>query len=81
MLSFRKISAIALLAVPLGIGCRLDMHVQPRYNPLARSDFFADQRSARQPIAGTVARGDLRADSYFYIGKIGDTPGDYLPFR
>jgi mono/diheme cytochrome c family protein len=80
MLSFRKISAIALLALPLCVGCRLDMHVQPRYNPLARSDFFADQRSARPPIPGTVARGDLRADTYFYTGKIGDTPGDYLPF-
>lgn len=56
------------------------MHVQPRYNPLAKSDFFADQRSARPPIPGTVARGDLRADTYFYSGKVGETPGDYLPF-
>jgi mono/diheme cytochrome c family protein len=80
MLSLRKISGMALLALPWCAGCRLDMHVQPRYNPLAKSDFFADQRSARPPIPGTVARGDLRADTYFYSGKIGDTPGDYMPF-
>ena len=60
--------------------CRLDMHVQPRVNPLAKSDFFPDQRGARPLIEGTVARGDLRADTYFYTGKIGSSPGDYMPF-
>ena len=56
------------------------MHVQPRVNPLARSDFFPDQRGARPLVDGTVARGDLRADTYFYTGKIGSNPGDYMPF-
>jgi mono/diheme cytochrome c family protein len=79
MLSFRKIAGLMLFAVLLA-GCRLDMHVQPRMNPLAKSDFFADQRSARPLVPGTVARGDLRADTYFYTGKIGDTPGDFMPF-
>jgi mono/diheme cytochrome c family protein len=37
-------------------GCRLDMHVQPRYNPYDPTDFFGDGRSARQPVAGTVPR-------------------------
>ena len=60
--------------------CRLDMHVQPRFNPLARNDFFADQRSARPLVEGTVARGDLRADTYFYTGKIDNNPGDHFPF-
>jgi hypothetical protein len=36
--------------------CRIDMHVQPRQNPLSRSDFYADQRSARPPVEGTIAR-------------------------
>jgi hypothetical protein len=61
-------------------GCRLDMHVQPRYNPLAKSDFFADQRSARPLVEGTVARGELREDAYFYTGRLGNNPGDYMPF-
>lgn len=60
--------------------CRLDMHVQPRYNPLAKSDFFSDQRAARPLVEGTVARGDARSDTYFYTGKIGNNPGEYMPF-
>jgi mono/diheme cytochrome c family protein len=61
-------------------GCRIDMHVQPRQNPLSRSEFFPDQRSARPPVEGTVARGQLHEDTYFYTGKIGGNPGDALPF-
>src|SRR5437868_10174181 len=80
MLSFPKLAGLMLFTVLLLAGCRLDMHVQPRMNPLAKSDFFADQRSARPLVPGTVARGDLRADTYFYTGKIGDTPGDFMPF-
>ena len=30
---------------------------------------------------GTVARGQLHDDTYFYTGKIGNTPGDYMPFQ
>jgi hypothetical protein len=60
--------------------CRLDMQVQPKQNPLSRSDFFADQRSERPPVEGTVARGQLHADTYFYTGRIGGSPGNYMPF-
>ena len=74
----RKLAPLALLI--LCAGCRLDMHVQPRYNPLAKSDFFADQRSARPLVEGTVARGELHDDAYFYTGKLGNNPGDYMPF-
>jgi mono/diheme cytochrome c family protein len=69
-----------LAALALTSACRIDMHVQPRQNPLSRSDFYPDQRSARPPVEGTVARGDLRADTYFYTGKIGAKPGDVMPF-
>jgi mono/diheme cytochrome c family protein len=69
-----------LAAVTLVSGCRIDMHVQPRQNPLSRSDFFADQRSERPPVEGTVARGQLHEDTYFYTGKVGKNPGDYMPF-
>jgi len=79
MTRLRKLLPLSLLV--LAAGCRLDMHVQPRYNPLAKSDFFADQRSARPLVEGTVARGDLREDSYLYTGKLGNNPGDYMPFR
>lgn len=79
-LSPRKCVPLILLAVMSTVGCRLDMHIQPRYNPLAKSDFFEDQRAARPLVEGTVARGDERADTYFYTGKIGSTPGEYMPF-
>jgi Cytochrome C oxidase, cbb3-type, subunit III len=69
------LSTVALLSA-----CRIDMHVQPRQNPLSRSDFFTDQRSERPPVEGTVARGQLHEDSYFYTGKAGNNPGDYMPF-
>ncbi|HZE26563.1 MAG TPA: cytochrome c [Terriglobales bacterium] len=78
MRNFRKISPLLLVVVLAG--CRLDMHVQPRQNPLSKSDFFADQRSARPLVEGTVARGQLHEDAYLYTGKIGNNPGDYLPF-
>ena len=51
------------------IGCRQDMHNQPRYKPLAGTDFFGDGRSARPVVEGTVARGHLRIDKARYTGK------------
>ena len=78
---FREISMAVLGATTVMLsGCRIDMHVQPRQNPLSRSDFFSDQRSARPPVEGTVARGQLYEDSYFYTGKVGANPGDAMPF-
>jgi mono/diheme cytochrome c family protein len=72
--------SLPLLALALTSACRLDMHVQPRENPLSRNEFFSDHRSERLPVEGTVARGDLRADTYFYTGKVGNNPGDVMPF-
>ena len=51
-------------------GCRLDMHVQPKYLPEDPSNFFDDGRSERQPVPGTVARGQLRLDELLYTGKV-----------
>src|SRR3954471_11310717 len=72
--------AVFALAVALAAGCRQDMHDQPKYKPYRASDFFGDHRSARDPMPGTVARGQLHADTYFETGKIGDAFGDTLPF-
>ena len=71
---------VGLLAVLLTAGCRQDMHDQPRFKPLAQSDFYADLRSARTPVEGTVARGQLHEDTYFYTGKFENNPGDFMPF-
>jgi len=80
MTNARKSLPAVLVLIFLTSACRIDMHIQPYYRPLAKSDFFADGRSARNPVDGTVARGDLREDSYLYTGKIGGNPGDYMPF-
>ncbi|HWR36133.1 MAG TPA: cytochrome c [Clostridia bacterium] len=61
-------------------GCRQDMHDQPKYKPLRVNEFYADNRSERPMVEGTVARGNLREDTYFYTGKIGPNPGDVFPF-
>lgn len=76
----QRISPLGLLAVLALAGCRQDMHDQPRFKALARSDFYADLRSARAPVEGTVARGQLHEDTYFYTGKLGNATGDYMPF-
>ena len=64
------------------VGCsfRLDMHVQPKIKPLRENDFWGDQRGSRPLVDGTVARGELREDTYFYTGKNGDQEGTVMPF-
>lgn len=64
----------------LAAGCRQDMQVQPRYKPLAPSDFWGDGRSARPPVPGTVARGELRINEAMYTGKVNGVPVDAFPF-
>jgi mono/diheme cytochrome c family protein len=56
------------------------MHDQPKYTPYKRSAFFADQRSARPVIEGTVAQGQLFDDELLYSGKVGDQPAATFPF-
>jgi len=60
--------------------CRQDMHDQPKYIPLRESTFFADTRSARPVVAGTVARGQLREDSLRYTGKLDGVDATVFPF-
>ena len=63
-------SALLLVVVAAGAGCRQDMHDAPRYDPLEKSTFFADEQSARPLVANTVARGLLREDRHFYEGVV-----------
>ena len=64
----RIVVALLVLALPAA-GCRMDMHDQPKLQPYEKSAFFPDGRAARPLPAGTVARGRLEADSWFYEGK------------
>jgi len=41
-----------------GAGCRRDMQDQPKVKPFRGSAFFTDGLGARQPIEGTIPRGE-----------------------
>ncbi len=56
------------------------MHDQPRFEPLERNAFFADGRSARPAVAGTVAQGQLNIDDHFYKGKVNGELVATFPF-
>jgi mono/diheme cytochrome c family protein len=72
--------ACCLAAGLLTAGCRQDMHDQPKFKPYAKSEFFADRRSARPLVDGTIARGHLRDDAVLYTGKADGQPVAAFPF-
>ena len=61
----------AAVLVAATSGCRQEMYDQPRYKPLAKSEFFLDGRAARPLVQGTVARGTI--DPFVPAG--GGAPG------
>lgn len=79
-----RIGALAACGIALGllllVGCRQDMHDQPRYEALEPSDFFTDGRSSRPLVEGTIARGHLRSDELLYTGKVDGELSQVLPF-
>jgi mono/diheme cytochrome c family protein len=72
--------AAVLALLILTTACRRDMQDQPKYKPLAESDFFGDRRSERPLVAGTVARGNLREDVLLYTGKQDGKDATIFPF-
>jgi len=78
--STRNGLAVCMLFSALLLGCRQDMHVQPKYVPGDPSSFFPDGRSERPPVAGTVARGQLRTDELLYAGRTNGAVADIFPF-
>jgi mono/diheme cytochrome c family protein len=76
----RRGAALVLLAAAV-TACRQDMHDQPKYRPFRESDIFADKRSARPLVPGTVARGTLREDTVLYTGKVGNDFATEIPVK
>ena len=76
----RTLAACGVAAALLLAGCRQDMHDQPKFKPYAKSDFYADQRSARPLVEGTVARGHLNEDTLLVTGKVDGKPAAVFPF-
>jgi mono/diheme cytochrome c family protein len=60
--------------------CREDMQNQPKFIPLRENQFYADGRSARTPVEGTIARGQLEDDPLLYTGKVNGQEAAQFPF-
>ena len=65
----------------LTASCRQDMHDQPKYKPQRGSAFFADGRSNRPLVPGTIARGRLNDDELLVTGKTGGEFSKVFPFE
>lgn len=86
-LATTHIAALLLLSV-LMMACRgqktekppvalqQNMMFQDRFNAQEPNPFFADNRSMRQPVEGTIARGNLKDDAAFYQGV--DENGEFV---
>jgi mono/diheme cytochrome c family protein len=72
---------VGVLAVTVAIaGCRQDMHDAPRYDPLEASSVLAGGASAQPLVDGTVARGQLNADTLLHTGMLNGEPSAVFPF-
>ena len=79
---YRLLFSVLLIAL-LGVstGCRGQLSEEPPVHPNLNMDyaqhfeaqeyntFFADEQAMRPPVPGTVARGLLKEDSRFYLGR------------
>ena len=45
-----------------------NMDYQEKYQPLEASAFFYDGKAMREPVPGTIARGELQEDAAFHEG-------------
>ncbi len=79
----RKLATFLILALALA-GCRGQTSTKPpihpnpnmdeqfKYDPQERNPIFSDKRAMREPVPGTVARGELHQDEVFYQGRNAD---------
>lgn len=89
----RSVAVLAVFAggALMVLGCRGDtstkppvhlnqnMDFQARYEAQEANEFFADGRAMRPQPEGTVARGELKDDTYLHRGKADDRFGVALP--
>lgn len=80
--AFRRAGMLAVLGVTALVlsGCRLDMHIQPKYLPDWPTSFFPNGRTEQPEVPGTVARGHLEIDSLMYTGKENGVVSNQFPF-
>ncbi len=58
-----------------------DMDNQAKFKDQRASVLFADGRSMRPPVPGTVARGDLQHDDHFFRGIVGEAWSTTFPLH
>jgi mono/diheme cytochrome c family protein len=93
-LSLHKRRALRLCAVlaPLLSACRQDMHDQPRKKPQSANVFFADGKTARNFVPGTIPHDTsddlhgndsrwLAEDAAFYKGMLDGKPVESFPLQ
>ena len=61
--------AFIVLVIVSAAGCQQKMADQPSLKPLTPCKFFADGRSERPMVAGTVARGHLQTNVAYFTGR------------
>jgi hypothetical protein len=76
----RTLGASISATILFTIGCRQDMHDQPKFIPQRGTSFYADGRSARPQVENTVGRGQLHENTYFYTGFVSGKEGDSMPY-
>ena len=76
-----SLGLIGLFCLTAMAACRQDMHDQPKYEPYEVSTFFEDGRTSRHPVAGTIARGNLRTDDHLYTGRVDGELVATFPFE
>lgn len=78
----RRVTAtiIGLSCALLLVACRLEMREQPRLEPYEQSTFFANGAVMRQPVADTVARGQLHEDEFLQTGRVDGQIAASFPF-
>jgi len=75
----RAATVLALACTAVLAACRQDMHNQPKALPLRPSTLFADGRSARPLVEGTVARGHLETTGPYHTGRTAAGPVREIP--
>ena len=77
-----NLAGTAVLAIAISLGCtrgrpseNTPIHLNPnmdrqqKYLPQSEGHFFEDGMTMRTPVAGTVARGELREDDAYWRGR------------
>jgi Cytochrome C oxidase, cbb3-type, subunit III len=80
---FAAATAIGAAALVLSNACRPPqvMANQPSYKPYASSALFTNGSSARELLAGTVARGHVDPPDFYRTGKVNGVFGDGFPMQ